>query len=633
MKRSWSKLIAAGLASAMLCSAAAGASSNLPSLSDYPTTLLVDGMPVKDSPLPYYQDGEVLIPLRAVLESGGFTVTWDAQTATAVLTSTDGKTYSVDTARGVLSAGTEQLWQDERLTVKDGTTYTSPELLEQIPGLTFQWDAATNAAIVTTTQPEGRTYVYDLGQGSLKNPSRPDTPYQMQGVVGVPDGENRPVVVLLHGAHPIDKASENRYDLGFSYLVNELAEAGYLAVSMNIAINYSFEDGEPNGCERTVQVVEQQMELLARAIGGEQGIFPCDLTGKGNLDQVVLIGHSRAGRDIFEVAERLPDLGVDGLLAVAPALISPFSGELPDVPTSILIPQYDGDVSTLDGAKIYDELENDPERTASTELIYLKGGNHAGFSTALVRPDPFADAESIAATMPAEKQRAFFSQYTKEFLQSVLEEQQTPYADAQELPDQYADCEILMQADVPAKDLFSAVGADAQLTTEKATADWVNASSTVDNTAGAFRLPGGFTTYDLLRIRWDEPDAEISFPCSADLSGYTNLQLDLAQDSSDERNGQQDQQVVVMLQDARGNRASVTLPAGTPALRWQQGEIERIPMWEGEDFLQYSTFTPLGTVRIPLEDFQDVDLSAIREIRLVFPSDAGSIMLREIQAF
>ena len=578
MKRSWSKLIAAGLASAMLCSAAAGASSNLPNLSAYPTTLLVDGMPAKDSPLPYYQDGEVLIPLRAVLESGGFTVTWDAKTETAGLTSADGKTYAVDTKHGVLSAGTEQLWQDERLTVKDGTTYTSPELLGQVPGLMFQWDAATNAAIVTSPQPKGRTYVYDLGQGSLKNPSRPDTPYQMQGVVGVPDGEKRPVVVLLHGAHPIDKASENRYDLGFSYLVNELAEAGYLAVSMNIAINYSFEDGEPNGCECTVQVVEQQMERLARAIGGEQGIFPCDLTGKGDLDQLILIGHSRAGSDIYEVAARLPDLGVDGLLSVAPALITPFSGELPDVPTSILIPQYDGDVIMLDGAKIYDELENDPARTASAELVYLKGGNHAGFSTALVRPDPFADAKSIAATMPAEKQRAFFCQYTKEFLQAVLEDQQTPYADAQELPDRYADCEILMQADVPAKDLFSAVGADAQMTTEKAAADWVNASSTIDNTAGAFLLPGGFTTYDLLRIRWDAPGAEVSFPCSADLSGYTNLQIDLAQDSSDERNGQRDQQVVVMLQDARGNRASVTLPAGTPALRWQQGETEHIPM-------------------------------------------------------
>ena len=90
---------------------------------------------------------------------------------------------------------------------------------------------------------------------------------------------------------------------------------------------------------------------------------------------------------------------------------------------------------------------------------------------------------------------------------------------------------------------------------------------------------------------------------------------------------------MVMLQDARGNRAAVTLPAGTPALRWQQGEIERIPMWEGEDFLQYSTFTTLGTIRIPLEDFQDVDLSAIHEIRLVFPANTGSIMLREIQAF
>ena len=89
----------------------------------------------------------------------------------------------------------------------------------------------------------------------------------MQGVIGVPEGENCPVVIFLHGSHPVEKASENRYDLGFSYLVNQLADAGYLAISMNVAINYSFEDGEPSGCDRTVQVVEQQSELLRRGRG------------------------------------------------------------------------------------------------------------------------------------------------------------------------------------------------------------------------------------------------------------------------------------------------------------------------------------------------------------------------------
>ena len=76
-------------------------------------------------------------------------------------------------------------------------------------------------------------------------------------------------------------------------------------ISMNVAINYSFEDGEPTGNERTIQVVEQQLEQLEKAINGEETAFPVDLTGKGDLEQVVLLGQSRGGCDIFAVAEAM----------------------------------------------------------------------------------------------------------------------------------------------------------------------------------------------------------------------------------------------------------------------------------------------------------------------------------------
>lgn len=46
---------------------------------------------------------------------------------------------------------------------------------------------------------------------------------------------------------------------------------------MNVGINYSFEEGGPIGCERTVQIVKQQTDLLQKAIMGQKGIFPCDL--------------------------------------------------------------------------------------------------------------------------------------------------------------------------------------------------------------------------------------------------------------------------------------------------------------------------------------------------------------------
>ena len=103
--------------------------------------------------------------------------------------------------------------------------------------------------------------------------------------------------------------------------------------------------------------MEQQSALLKRAIQGEQGLFPCDLKGKGDLDRVILVGHSRAGYDIFEVAARTETLGIQGLVSAAPALVSPLSSEPVDVPVGIIIPQYDGDVTSLDGGTLFDQLE------------------------------------------------------------------------------------------------------------------------------------------------------------------------------------------------------------------------------------------------------------------------------------
>lgn len=631
MNKTCYRIAAVGAAVTLLTGSGAGAAESLlPDLSAYPAAVVVDGARLDEGKAPYFDGGQVRIPLRTVLESADFSVEWDGARQQVRAVAPDGTAYQLDLTDGTLRQDGTVCAADTGLTLRDGTTYVSPALLEALDGLAFQWDPATNAALVTTDTPDGRLYCYDLGQGALQNPSRPDTAYQMQGVLGVPDGENRPVVVLLHGAHPLDKAAENRYDLGFAYLADALAEAGYLAVSMNVGINFSFEDGEPMGCERTVQVVQQQMDALTRAIAGEQGAFPCDLTGKGDLSQLVLLGHSRSGRDVFELAQRLPELGVDGILSVAPAFISPLE-TLPDVPAGIVIPQLDGDVSSLDGAQIYDLLENAPGRTAPEELIYLKNGNHGGFSTALVRPDPFADAESIAQTLPAAAQQAFLTDYTLQFLDAALDGSETVFSQTGDLPDRFADCDVLIQTDRAGKSLYSAAqGGTVQ--PQHATAEPVNASSTVSNTAGAFHLPGSFLDYALLRVQWDEAQAALHLPVSADLRQYDFLQLDLAQDSTDARNGKRDQALTVTVQDASGGQASISLPAGTPALQWQPGEIEYFPLGEGEEFAVYSTFTPLGTVRIDLHALDGVDLSAVRQVSLAFPGESGSIMLREVRA-
>lgn len=628
------RLLSCAAAICMLGSAAQAlepALDPLPDLSAYLTRLLVDGRAVEEGALPRYLEGGVLLPLRNILEQAGYAVDWDARARGAVFSAEGSGEYLLDPATGDLTLKGARLWTDPAAVVLDGVTYVSAELFDYVEGVAADWDGATNTAVVVTDEPRDNVYCYDLGEGVLTQGKR-EIPYRMQGVIGVPEGEDRPVVILLHGAHPIRSAAENRYDLGFSYLVDQLADAGYLALSMNVGINYSFENGEPMGCERTVQVVEQQSDLLRRAIEGETGIFPCDLKNKGDLDRVILVGHSRAGYDIFEVAARAEGLGVQGLVSAAPALVSPLSCELADVPVGITIPQYDGDVTSLDGGTLFDQLEHTPQRSSGTDLIYLKNGNHGGFSTALVRPDPFADRETLPLVMEPERQQAFFGAYVLDFLESVLETGKTPLEAEPTLEGMYGDFPVMLRVDAGGTVLYQASGDSVKaLETSGVAAEAENACSTLDHTAEAFRIPGSFLRYDLTRLSWDSAAASVRISVSADLRQAVYLQMDLAQDSGDQRNRRTDQSLTVTLRDAGGREASVKAEAGTPALAWQEGTVERIPVAGREDLLQYSTFTPLGTLRLDTAAFSGVDLGRITQITLTFDQPSGSIMLREIQ--
>ena len=220
-----------------------------------------------------------------------------------------------------------------------------------------------------------------------------------------------------------------------------------------------------------------------------------------------------------------------------------------------------------------------------------------------------------------------------DFVKTVLETGKTPLETVASLPDQYAGYPIMARVDAGGDVLYRATADSAEnLQTSDTVAEAVNACSTLDHTAGSFRIPGSFLQYDLTRLRWEKAGASVTIPVTADLRQASYLQIDLAQDSGDERNRQQDQSMTVTLQDKNGQKASVQVEAGTPALTWQEGTVESLPATVQDTFLQYSTFTPLGTVRLNPEDFDGVNLGQITQVTLTFDQPSGSIMLREIQS-
>lgn len=327
------------------------------------------------------------------------------------------------------------------------------------------------------TSLEGNLLDYDLGKGTLMDSNGREISYEIQGVLGIPEGKNCPVVVLIHGAHPIEKASESRYDKGFNYLTQALSEQGNLVISMNVAMNYSFEDGEPIENERTREILSQQMTYLKKAVEGDEKIFGYNLSGVGDFSKVILMGHSRGGYDAVECAEKLPEgMKTVGVVCVAPSTYKEWEIPFPNIPIGIIIPQMDGDVIFLDGSDVYEQLITTPYYKSTAELIYLKNANHGHFNTQLTQVDLGHKEFDTTKLLPAEKQRSFLTHYLMDFVTSAVTTGQSVFSSASPLESKVYDCDVLLRVRSGMEEmLYSAENANALICTGDVTATRENA--------------------------------------------------------------------------------------------------------------------------------------------------------------
>ena len=82
----------------------------LPDLSAYPTQLLVDGQAMEEGAMPRYFGKTVLLPLRSILEQGGYTVAWDARAEGAAFSRGQSGDYLLDIDTGVLTLDGSPVW-------------------------------------------------------------------------------------------------------------------------------------------------------------------------------------------------------------------------------------------------------------------------------------------------------------------------------------------------------------------------------------------------------------------------------------------------------------------------------------------------------------------------------------------
>jgi hypothetical protein len=211
-----------------------------------------------------------------------------------------------------------------------------------------------------------------------------------------------PLIVLVHGNHgSCDDAGDNtlnpptcdvykRNDSGYAYLGENLASWGYTVASLDQDQMMMRQDGFARGMHQRRLLIMALLDAFYEANENGLAITPDSNIGdllKGKLDmtRIGLMGHSRGGDAVASFIDynrmrpegrRYPLRGVISLAPVDYERRAPYG-----VPFMSILPTCDGDVSNLQGARLFERsqyIEDDPYPSIQSSQV---GGNHNWYNT------------------------------------------------------------------------------------------------------------------------------------------------------------------------------------------------------------------------------------------------------------
>lgn len=221
-------------------------------------------------------------------------------------------------------------------------------------------------------------------------------PVEMVGHVVAPTTPEAddPLVLILHGKHgtcfvgddfPSDtwpcKGAQQPVPnyLGYEYLQELLASQGFVTVSISAnaisAQDSGVEGAEDFGTAARAELVQAHLDQWAAwDEAGEETV---------DLDNVVLVGHSRGGEGVARASLEIPldaPYRVTGQVLIAPTDFARQTS--PYVPTVTLLPYCDGDVAWL-GGQTYTDRSRDltTDDTSIKSSVMVMGANHNYFNT------------------------------------------------------------------------------------------------------------------------------------------------------------------------------------------------------------------------------------------------------------
>jgi hypothetical protein len=297
-----------------------------------------------------------------------------------------------------------------------GTSLTYDELPDPLAEGPYQGHVHREDPIVLGT------YSFEEPNGKGETPKGSNLPLanaQVRGVLFSPEGKpgKSPLLFFVHGNHSsCDSGSGpactvfKRNDEGYSYMAQNLASWGYDVFSLDQDELMARQDSSfGKGMHARRLLIMAALDKLKEA---SEGIVPAGadadvatlLGGKLDMTRIGLMGHSRGGDAVSSfvqynqtrpVGERFPLRGVISIAPVDYERHAPYG-----VPYMTMIGTCDGDVSNLQGARLYERSQYQNNDPYPRFQVLQVGGNHDAYNT-VWQPDGDDAKQADAACHPA----------------------------------------------------------------------------------------------------------------------------------------------------------------------------------------------------------------------------------------
>jgi len=264
----------------------------------------------------------------------------------------------------------------------------------------------------------------------------------LNGRVWYPEGEGTfPLVMIVHGQHPMDDFS----DPGYAYLGELLASRGFIVAS----VDENFLNLSPLVDLLIVQSLIEEDDLRGWLLLEHLRVWrdwnenpDSRFFRKVDLDHIALTGHSRGGEAVavaaaFNTLPYYPDdasvqfdygFGIRSVVALAPVegMYQPAGRDvaLENVNYLVLHGAHDMDVFTFQGDRQYSRIHFNDGGDWFKSALYIYGANHGQFNTRWGRKDlfePVMRVFNLEQLLPGEQQRQIAKVTISAFLEATLQ--------------------------------------------------------------------------------------------------------------------------------------------------------------------------------------------------------------------